>query len=290
MIRSTETPRERLLRLTRLEIREAAPFPFGWLLSLVTFRALRRFRDRAWAYDQACGGQGFPNASRQVLREFGLNLQTCGRPRDLESGPLLVLANHPGLLDTPALVAAIDRRDLFVLAAPHRLWEAMPRLRDRFLLVSEDRRSRHATIREAVDRLRGGGAMLLYPSGRIDPDPSIDSDTVGSLEHWSQAPDFFARHVNHLGIAGASVSGVLSVDGLAHPWARLHRDSEKRRWLAATLQFVSASRQPAVTQVAFTPVYRGAGRGGSADPVRRVRRDLEAYWSSPAPSIRTPEA
>lgn len=257
-----------------MELREAAPFPVGWVLSALAFPAARRFSARARDYDEDCARHGFPEASQRVLRAFGVGMSAEGRARDMASGPLVVAANHPGLLDTPALAAAIGRPDLFVLAAPHRLWETMPRLRARFILLPENRLRRHAAIREAVGRLRGGAALLLYPSGRIDPDPAVDSEVVSSLDQWSQAPDFFARHVPGLKVVGASVSGVLSRESLSHPLARLHRDPRRRRWLAATLQFVSAGRQPSCICVAFTGVHLASG----PEVTTAVRRDLARYW------------
>jgi len=95
-------------------------------------------------------------------------------------GPVLLAANHASILDPPLIGAALKRalnylaRDtLFsvpVLGWLLRLWEVVPVDRDG---------GGAAGLRAIFDRLRGGGAILLFPEGTRTPDGRLQTARAG---------------------------------------------------------------------------------------------------------------
>jgi 1-acyl-sn-glycerol-3-phosphate acyltransferase len=96
------------------------------------------------------------------------------------AGPVVLAANHASILDPPAIGAALKRalnylaRDtLFsvpVLGWLLRLWEVVPVDRDG---------GGAAGLRAIFDRLRLGGAILLFPEGTRTPDGRLQRARAG---------------------------------------------------------------------------------------------------------------
>lgn len=140
------------------------------------------------------------------------------RPPLPEAGPLLVVANHPGLFDALALFAAIGRDDLAILAARRPLLAALPNLARRLLLI-EPGASGSMALKKALRHLRGGGALLHFPAGRIEPDPLVSPRGTPLLLPWKAGLDTLldaaTRLLPALRVAPALVSGVISPRALA---------------------------------------------------------------------------
>jgi len=95
-------------------------------------------------------------------------------------GPVVLAANHASILDPPLIGAALKRalnylaRDtLFsvpILGWLLRLWEVVPVDRDG---------GGAAGLRAIFDRLRNGGAILLFPEGTRTPDGQLQPARAG---------------------------------------------------------------------------------------------------------------
>lgn len=80
--------------------------------------------------------------------------------------PLLVVSNHPSLIDTPVLLACMPQADLVV----NREWREKTVLRRavaqaRYLRAEQ----REEMVREATRRLRAGRSVVIYPEGSRTP-------------------------------------------------------------------------------------------------------------------------
>src|SRR5437016_13556388 len=102
----------------------------------------------AWIVNDATGG-----------------LAVEGRERVPDRGPLLVVANHPGLSDAMALLAALGREDAWIVTANYPFLRAMRLASRRFLFVSDGRADRLSDFRRIVSRLRDGETVLVFPAG-----------------------------------------------------------------------------------------------------------------------------
>lgn len=136
-------------------------------------------------FDAAVGHGSLPDAAGGVLRELGVVPMVRGNTPFPRSGPLVVVANHPGVYDALALFAAVGRDDLRVIAADRDFLRALPQM-ERHLLFVEDAfgetvattsdgpaRSRGRGLRKALQHLRSGGCLLHFAAGRIEPDPAF---------------------------------------------------------------------------------------------------------------------
>src|SRR3979490_1160899 len=85
-------------------------------------------------------GEGVP----RLIRTAG-GLVDDGREHVAGHGPLLIVANHPGLSDAVALLAALGRDDAWIVAANYPFLRALRLASQRFLFVSDDRAGRLST-------------------------------------------------------------------------------------------------------------------------------------------------
>ena len=164
----------RLLRAS-LSVRRAVAFAYYGLGGLgIAFvvvplvRAADRLRGRGGSGD--LGVQRIVHhASRSfvALAERLRLLRIRWRGTDaLRHGPLLVVANHPSLIDTPLLTSCMPQADFVVSPA----WCENPFLRRAISSAGYLRTDLGARlIRDAAARLRVGRSVVIYPEGSRTP-------------------------------------------------------------------------------------------------------------------------
>src|SRR5919204_4627088 len=111
------------------------------------------------------------NGSTWIVDHATGGVTIRGRDRVPGAGPLLVVANHPGLSDALALLAALGRDDAWVVAADYPFLHALRGANRRFVFVYEGSAARLGALRRIGARLRRGDAVLLFPAGGLPPDP-----------------------------------------------------------------------------------------------------------------------
>jgi 1-acyl-sn-glycerol-3-phosphate acyltransferase len=103
----------------------------------------------------------------RVMERLGQGRVRWHGAERLRRGPLLIVANHPSLIDTPLLSAQMPQADFLVSAE----WSGNPFLRRAiaaagYLCVD---RGAAAVVREAVHRLRAGRCVVVFPEGSRTP-------------------------------------------------------------------------------------------------------------------------
>lgn len=252
------------------ELLQAFGFEGGFLSPAARF-AVRNIVEQAAEYDRLVGEGGLGLGGGWALGRMVGKASFSGEENIPSEGPLMVVSNHPGLSDTIALFSAIPREDLMVIAARRDFLDALPNTAKRLFVLEdgagEGRSGGFGVVRAAARHLKGGGSLLNFPGGRIEPDPASMPGAAESLAGWSGNLDLFARLVPELTIAPAIVSGVISDDALRNPLVYLRRRQEDRRWLAATLQLMFPSLYRVEVRVDFgRPVSRRDALDG--DPGR----------------------
>src|SRR5205823_8112285 len=175
----------------------------------------------AWIIDDATGG-----------------LAVDGREHPPARGPLLVVANHPGLSDAVAILAALGREDAWIVTANYPFLRAMHLASRRFLFVSEDGADRLSAFRSIVSRLRRGDTVLVFPAGGLELDPALSRDAaLASLATWSRSIEVLARVARDTLVVPAVVSGVVSPNAFDHPLAKRRGVPKDRQRMATLLQF-----------------------------------------------------
>lgn len=211
--------------------------PLRGLAELAAHPPARRFARQLLRLDAMVGAEGLGAGGAWICRQLSAGVVVAGDAPPAE-GPLLVVANHPGLLDAMALTVAIPRRDLRVLAIKRPFLRALPNIAGHLFPVGDTPVARTGAVRAAARHLRAGGALLTFPAGRIEPDPLSVGGAEASLESWSASVDLIARLAAPVRVLPAIVGGVLSPAALEHPLTRLRRSPEQRRWLAAIIQLM----------------------------------------------------
>src|SRR6185369_14445202 len=150
---------------------------------------------------------GLPDAAAHALVRFGVSLRVSGV--EPVNGPCLVLANHPGAYDALALMRAVGRRDLLILAADREFLRALSGLSAHLVLVGDRPSERARALKRTLVWLRRAGAVLHFPAGKIEPDADFVRPGTPLLEPWQpgvsllvQACERVSGHVLVAGVRG----------------------------------------------------------------------------------------
>ena len=276
----------------------------GWekapaLRTLVRGAARRpalQFAREMVVFDDEAAASGIRTAARSLLAGFVREVTVAGAEWIPQNGPVLLLSNHPGMTDTLALLAAIPRPDLRVLAAERPFLRALPAVSRSLIFIPEERSRRMAAVRRAVGHLRAGGALLTFPAGAIEPDPAVLPGAVEALRGWSDSTAVFLRIVPDCAVVPLVVSGVLARPAERHPLTLLRRKRADRERLAAMLQVLMHALRPGAWHVrvrvevprAFSGRELSAGGGagraalmGSVAEILRLRERASPGWWRP---------
>ena len=242
-------------------------------LELLSRIPARRLARQVATYDRIVGELGLRAGGAWALEWMARRVEVEGWKGVPREGPLLLAANHPGLGDSLALFSTIPRTDLRVVAAERPFLDTLPYTSRYLLTIDEASPGRLGMVRAAGRHLRCGGAILMFPGGRIEPDPAVQPGAIEALGRWSASVDLFARLAPGLTVVPVVVSGVVSPTALRNPLTLLRRKREDREWLAATFQMLTPALRNVTTRVTFgSPVHAegGAVREGVLNEMRRL--------------------
>ena len=215
-------------------------------------------------FDVRTGEHGLAEAAGATARLYVRELQVLGRDR-LPAGPLLAVANHPGITDTLALFAALGRPDLKVIALDRPFLLALPNVSRYLVYLTDEPHARMSLVRQVAGHLRGGGAVLTFPAGRNEPDPDAYPGAIASLDSWIDSASAFVRLAPGTAVVPVCVRGVTWSRLASHPLTRLRRTREDQQLLASTLQLVGnvlLGIRPVTVRIQF------------GNPIRRAERDV----------------
>jgi putative hemolysin len=219
---------------------------FGWQDQPFLARALRwifhkpaqTFTKIMLEFDFAIGERGLVEAARMTQRRFVRDVRVFGSERVPDS-PFLALSNHPGMTDTLALFAALNRPDLKIIALDRPFLMALPNLSRQLFFVHDAAASRMKLIRQVSGHLRSGGAALTFPAGEIEPDPDVYPGALDSLQKWTDSVGVFVRMAPETVILPVLVRNVIWDKTANHPLLKIKKTREEREKLAAALQLLA---------------------------------------------------
>jgi 1-acyl-sn-glycerol-3-phosphate acyltransferase len=242
---------ERLRRLEAVCLRDMAElagldgYAGGRLaLRVALGRRVRRFGRDIAGFDAAVGRLGVVSAARGLVHRYGSEVRAVGAGRVPVAGPVLLVANHPGLADALAVYATAPRGDLVTLARAQPLLRFLPEMGRHLLVVPDSGPDRARAARAMLRHLRDGGAVLLFPAGHLEPEPTLVAEGAGLLGEWSPGVGTLVRlaagHGIPLQVVPTAISGVLARTTWRRfgPLIRRRRTPQGRADLAALLQLV----------------------------------------------------
>jgi len=265
--------------IARIVARESAETLVGRTAGLrveVVRRLMRPIADhvagRFVSYDRALGEAGMRYGSAWIVDDATGGLAVEGRERVPARGPLLVVANHPGISDAVAVLAALGREDAWIVTANYPFLRAMRLASQRFLFVSDDRADRLSAFRSIVSRLRSGSTVLVFPAGGLEIDPALSRDAaLASLATWSRSVALLARLVRETIVVPAVVSGVVSHSAFDHPLAKRRGVPKERQRIATLLQLALPGQRATPVSVSFGVPIAGGTRDLHAGVIDAMR-------------------
>jgi hypothetical protein len=260
------------------------------LLRPLLYPPANRFARLGMIFDRTMASGGFPAAARWALESHKVQLRLLDPEAVPSSGPLLVTSNHPGGIDCLALAAGLGRSDLKIVASGMPFLRNLPEVARHLILVSRvGAHARMSALRESIRHLEEGGALLIFPRGRVEPDPAFFPEAESSIDKWSPSVRILLDSVPRLRWIVAVVSGVVSTKALEHPLARRKRELTERQLLAEFYQIARQVMSPrwfqqtislSLAAAATPPSGTEAGAAPQmADVVASARRALREHWA-----------
>ena len=166
-------------------------------------------------FDQLCARDGFGAAAEWALTHWCTDIRARGVEHVPPDKPLLVISNHPGTYDALVIASRLRRDDLRLISSDIPFLKQLPHAKDHFFFVDMDPLVRANATRKGIRHLEKGGAILLYGSGEIDPDPALSGEAPHHIDRWSRSIELFLRRVPETRVLLSVVSHSVSAR-----WAR----------------------------------------------------------------------
>jgi hypothetical protein len=180
--------------------------------------------------DHMIATDGFSKAASWMLTNWCSHVTANGRETVPTRGPLLVISNHAGAYDTFVIASQLGRDDLKLISSDVTFLKNLPNANSHLIFLSDKTQDRTAAARAGIHHLQNGGALLLYGTGLIDPDPAVYPDAEEWIEKWLPSIDLFLRTAPETRVVLSIVSGVVSKRWAHHPITWLKKiDWQKRR-------------------------------------------------------------
>jgi hypothetical protein len=211
----------------------------GALLAPMFSLVVRGFAQKAAAFDLSVAQKGFSRSAQEWLNRWVVGLNIHGKDHLPAEGPVLIAANHPGTFDGLAVAAVLQRPDLKIVASGNPFFRSLPNVRKYFIYATRDTQVRMAAIRSSLRHLQEGGALLIFPYGRVEPDPLyFKQEARKALARWSGSLELFLRKAPKAKLIFAVSSGFVAPEYLRNPLLRLHQSVEGRQILAEFIQVI----------------------------------------------------
>jgi 1-acyl-sn-glycerol-3-phosphate acyltransferase len=210
--------------------------PVQTLLRPLVWPPCHRFARLAAAFERRVAEGGLTAAVRWILPRFVTGIEVGGAHRIPTAGPLVVASNHPGSYDSLLLISCLARDDLKIFVSDVPILRGLYATSHHFIYTPADPHRRMEALREGARHLQAGGALLVFATGVVDPDPELRPGSTESLQNWSLSLPLFVRLVPATASLVAIVRGVVSPACYHHPLTRLRKEPQMRQFLAEFIQ------------------------------------------------------
>ncbi len=155
--------------------------------------------------------------------------------------------------------AALNRKDLHIIALDRPFLNALPETTKQLFYVYDDPTKRMALVRQVSAHLKNGGATLTFPAGHIEPDPDVYPGAVESLQEWTDSVGVFVRMAPNAAILPVLVRNVVAVKYAKHWLLNIKKTKEEKEKLATALQLLGMilfdEKPVTVTVQIGNPIY-----------------------------------
>ncbi|NJN79192.1 MAG: hypothetical protein HC797_01225 [Anaerolineales bacterium] len=159
------------------------------LLKFIFRKPAETFAKHVIEYDDTVGLRGIVEGGWNLTNRYVKDVRIIN-PDRIPDSAFLALSNHPGMTDTVALFAALNRKDLHIIALDRPFLNELPHTSKQLFYVYDDSAKRMSLVRQVSSHLKSGGAALTFPAGEIEPDPDVYAGAVESLKIGQIALEF----------------------------------------------------------------------------------------------------
>ncbi len=248
-----------------------------------------RFSELALNLDTMVKRSGAMAGARWLLTNFVRGYEARGTDIIPGEGPLIIASNHPAAYDGMLISAYIPRADYRILIGESPPYRFLPNVSQYAIFVPQphDPFGRMLGVRRAIQHLRNGGALLIFPRGSIEPDPAFMPHPDAEFDRWSRSLEVFLERVPRARVLVTAVSGVISKKIFRHPitWFRKARaDRQRLAFMYQMIRQVSSGRElfGLTPRVTFGELLESLNpRNILTEIERAARRTLEKHLGSP---------
>lgn len=190
-------------------------------------------------FDQLVRERGFSRAAEWALKHWCQRILARRAPSLPQEGPLLVISNHPGTYDSLVLASTLQRDDVRFIASAIPFLRSLPSSREHFFFISKTGMDRALAVRHAIRHLQDGGALLLFGSGQIDPDPAVYPNAGEGILRWSKSVELLLRAVPDIRVAISMISHVVAPEWRYSPFYWLRKRPVDRRRVVEFAQVIA---------------------------------------------------
>jgi len=110
----------------------------------------RRISRTVLQFDHISGTQGVRASSQWLIRQFSAEVRVHNVEAIPTDRPLLVVSNHPGMIDAMAIWAHLPRPEVRTIAAERPILGLLPHINQHIFFVPDDPQRRSGFVRRVV--------------------------------------------------------------------------------------------------------------------------------------------
>ena len=248
----------------------------------VVKKGTRHFADLCTQLDADIAMYGITQAARRLAPNFIVGCFHHGTEHIPCNGPLLITSNHPGAADAVTILALTNRDDVKIVLTGVPYTKALPNAQSHFIHVTPDTNVRSQVIRDIISHLKNEGAVFIFPTGHVTPDPELNPNESLVFEGWSESIALIMRSVPEANLLVTVISGVIEQRFLNSPICKLRRIKWRQQILAEFMQIIWQMMHPTgiTTQprVTFVPPVTGRSllhlASNNHKPTRQALHDV----------------
>jgi hypothetical protein len=202
------------------------------LARFILGKATWRFSELVLGLDCEVEQNGSAAGTRWLLPHFVAGHEASGTEIIPLQGSLLIVSNHPASYDGLVISAYINRPDYKIIIGEIPPYRFLPHLVQHAIFSPPVKNiyGRTQTVRRAIQHLKDGGSLLMFPRGGIEPDPAFMPNPDIEFQKWSRSLEIILKSVPKTQVLVTAVSGVISPKMMKHPitWFRKSRPDKQR--------------------------------------------------------------
>jgi hypothetical protein len=224
----------------------------GWWTKMilpVVHKPAQLFGSIAADFYEQVNHLGIRQGAAAALHRFRHMVQTRGECGIPSKGPLLLVSNHPGGLDSLSILTCMPRNDLQALVSDVALLHQLDYEHRYLIFVDFKTTGGMLALRDAIRHLESGGALLLFAHGDVEPEPESFPTARDEINKWSPSIEILLRKVPETTLQILTVSGAVQARYLRSPVTLIRRQPGRRQKLAEFLQVITALLLPNIKPI-----------------------------------------